>query len=253
MFEPIKERSIYYPFLPTSSTDALEVAAHIRDARLYVPYIDTANNDLVYEIQLTSITSESITFTWTATPYGESQPAHSGTITALVVHGIDASPATLQQLGSNYVLVDATFDAQTLSESTALASLRLHPDCFVFQQSAPILYVQPRTALTTDGSATLGPVSPLSGPIIRVEDGYNVTVSGDGSTILLTGLKGGGAGLVPATSTTFADIASAPPEVLTQGLRSINGIDGNVTLAGYTQVIGVTGGTIEVLFKVGDE
>ena len=149
--------------------------------------------------------------------YGESGVWY--VMTVPVVTDVDAR-TKLSMLGSSYVLTNGTVTSGAL-----LASMDIHPDCLVFTQEAPTLTLETQTGAVTFGSS------------LKLTDGYNTTVTDTGDGVLITGIEGGGLGRLPTDRMKEGMC----------GLRSINGIEGAVSLSGYNQTT-IAGGTITLEF-----
>lgn len=148
-----------------------------------------------------------------------------------VVSPVDATDATIGKLGGNYILTDGAVPA---ASEEALGALQIHPDCFVFAVEAPVLCIQL--------AGTAGKQEYQFGSTISFIDGYNVAVAASATGVLFTGVTGGGKGLAPIDSVKEGEC----------GLRSINGLEGNVTVAGYSQTT-TSGGTITLAFSTWNE
>lgn len=220
MFNSIKDRSVYYPFLPSDVAGVLPLVQHIRDLRIAW---NVSSFQEFGAITATAISASQITFT----------AGTASTINVPIYHGVDVYPST-----ESYMLVDTGYttylQANEQSVTYILNALRPHPDCFFFYQEAPVLSLQTRDQLTTSGTAAPQQEVVLNGSVLNFSDGYNVSVGWTGG-ILLTGLEGGGLGAVPVSPSPFADGSGALTYVYEKGLRSINGKDGSVTLTGYSE------------------
>lgn len=232
MFEPIKDRAIAYPFLPNLATEVRELAATVRDLRILITKEQWAFNKTLV---LTTI-QENLAIFAIAVVGNDGTPdlQAATTIEVPITSGVDTIPT-----GESYMLVDSAFSAIAASTtSAALETLRVCPDCFMFTETAPRISMVARTHLTTSDTATCS-IKQL-GSTIKLQNGYNIAVSGDGTHIRWTAQEGGGIGRIPAGSDVFDNITSMP-YVQERGLRSINGLTGNVSITGYS-TLSITNG-----------
>lgn len=224
MIEAIKDLSVSYPFLPGSTVpDELK---HIKDARIIFElpaktYERQAVNAQQFYASLISIADSGAIFQVVCIPFGIDEQ-----VTVPVTVGLFNTPG-----GNSYVLVDEPV--------TYTGSHILHPDCLLFFQKSPKLSVRERRAVTS--SDTAGFTNSYSfGREIAFSNGNNVSVSGNDTTIILTGGEGNGLGIWMESP--WIDINSSTLRAAA-GLRTINGKQGNVLIAGSSSVsIEGTGG-----------
>lgn len=224
MIESIKDLAVCYPFLPGSTVpDALK---HIKDARIVFElpaktYKRDYINSQQFYAELVSISASDAVFRVVCVPFDIDEQ-----VTVPVTVGLFNSPGT-----NNYVLVD---EAVTYN-----GTHRLHPDCLLFFQKAPKLHVRERRAVTSNDTAGFTATYDF-GPEITFSDGNNVNVSGNDTTVILTGGEGNGLGIWMTSP--WIDISSSTLRAAA-GLRTINGKQGNVLIAGSSSVsIEGTGG-----------
>lgn len=132
---------------------------------------------------------------------------------------------------------------------------RIHPSCLVFQQAAPLLKIEgttsglPPVIIQMDDDDTVSPYM-LDTDLfqyddtLELENGHNVEVSGNSSAIVFMAAAGIGRGIFQAKPYTQADNLAGKRGV---GMRSINGLTGNVLMHGDRSVeVDMTGNTVMI-------
>ena len=215
MSNTIRDLIAWYPLLP-SGTAPPDAVSKILDMKIIVclepvdTQYDQVYNSPEFSFQLLSISGGSATVRRVCPLAGE--PAN---MTINVYVGRDACPPS----GESYIVV---------SESVSwTGSAEVHPDCVLFMQRAPVLTFY-ATSLTEafEVAHTACPMLPLS-----FADGHNMQV--EHSSGVLRFISGSGYGLGIFTEPpggTGGVVVDAPAAQISKGLRSINGLTGDVRI-----------------------
>lgn len=235
MSEPIRDLAVWYPLLPSGST-VPELARQILDMRVIVtlPPMDYADNDEGVGIDMcfAELVSAGSAALGVDVTLSDASVVH---VDVPVYIGRDAQPAP----GGSYAVCSA-------SPANQVVSYQIHPDCVLVMQDAPELVFMDRgpvsksdATVQPDGSRTDGKTtspSPAALDPYAFADGCNVSVSVLDGALTFTGTPGGGSGVW--TTSPFVDL-SVLPDTPGKGLRSINGMTGDVILEGSSSV-GIT-------------
>ena len=235
MSEPLRDLSVWYPLLPAGA-EVPELAKQLLDMRVVVklPPMDYPDNDDSVGIDMchAELVSANDAELGVDVTLPDASVVH---VDVPVYIGRDAQPAP----GGSYAVCST-------APASQVAGYRIHPDCVVVMQDAPELVFMDRgpvskadAAAQPDGSRTDGKTtspSPVALDPYVFADGCNVSVSVLDGALTFTGTPGGGAGVW--TTSPFVDL-SVLPNTPGKGLRSINGMTGDVILEGSSSV-GIT-------------
>jgi len=213
--------SVYYPFLPGETREP--AILNILDAHILVrpPAGDNIGcpcGDNVV-ITLGSITASTVTFLVTIGEY-----EHISTATAAIY--TDPSTACGSE---NWVLVKQIPGTPDLRTITGV--WRLHPSCLTIIQQPPLFRVVPYGNISIAGTGTSYAIKTLTdGSMLSIHNGYNISVSRTGNTVTLLAASGAGRG-----SYSYLPFSEFSGKTITQGrgLRSINGVTGDIQLLSY--------------------
>ena len=226
----LRDLSVWYPLLP--GVDAASgVPKLVLDMRILVllPATNVDEQDS-FNLYMSSLTTTEMTV---------NVVMNANTIDTLTVPcyiGRDSRP----NIGQSYVILDEAVNDSTdpLWED---APLKIHPDCVLFRKARPKLYIHDRGAVSktdnvngVDGRVTPGDMPAYSMSTLSIENGHNIAVEYEDSAIRFTG--GGGAGKGLYTIPPYSDLSTYELEP-SHGLRSINGISGNVQMSGVGDVL----------------
>lgn len=232
MSEPIRDLAAWYPLLPSGST-VPALAKQILDMRVVVtlPPMDYSDNDdgVGIDMCFAELVSAGSSALGVDVTLADGYVIH---LDVPVYVGRDAQPVP----GGSYAICSSAPSSQTVS-------YQIHPDCVLVMQDAPELVFMNRGPVNkvdalvypngdrADGK-TGDPTQVSLDPYV-FDDGYNISVSVLDGALAFTGAPGGGAGVW--TTSPFADLAVMPYKP-GAGLRSINGMTGDVILEGSSSV-----------------
>ena len=213
----------YYPFT-SPSEDAMQKAVQqlVLDARLYVTLPASFTEPpqigewLTAELTGVETTATDANFTFTIECQSLSQPI---TIELSGVDYRDPVPA------GSFVLINK--DLLSAGMSLPISGLPLHPSCLVIWQETPVIQLRTTTSMASDGSRATSVVSLTDGAKFR--SGYNVSAGVRNGTLYFRGYAGGGIGRYSLSP--WSDISELYPK-RARGLRSINGLYGDVVITG---------------------
>ena len=231
MLNDLKDMYIMYPFLPVESPpEWFKQIKYMRLTWLFgarKPVSQTMNGDFMVAM-VTGVSQERLTIHMVC-PYYDMDSE------------VDIS-IVRDSIPTNASYAYAVGDLPTI---TGL-NYRIHPACFVLNQSFPgILFEvpsggsQPSMQVAYDGEDITQTMTgtevydiSLARPL-PFENGNNVEVSGSSDSIVFTGAPGAGKGSTWSTAPISAD---SLPDYQGKGLRSINGMHGNVIFQGDRSV-----------------
>ena len=270
-------RDIRERFPLIADENGLEAAPWLRlwlptvlDARVSVrlPARDLDAFDVSFRLRLLAVSPTDAEFGMDGIELSDS------TVHVPVYVGRDAVEASRYSGTASWLKVDSSY-LDMVSDRTVLpvaADICLHPDCLDLTQLRPAIYVLPRSytemaddidpqypagAMDISGSECVlelpAGVASSAVPVIAVADGKNTSAEGDtgSGTVSITGGAGLGLGMIDRTE--WADGEETEREETFTGLRSVNGLSGDVSIEGRGAVSVVAGDDGRLIIRANGE
>lgn len=246
MDNSIRDMAVWYPLVPDALHTAVpDFVKHVLDMKVYVRLYA---EDLVQQTDGMNIDMLDAWLTGTTTVTVSRTGASPVVVSLQVFTGRDSRP----QAGTSYIVMDESVQFYG-------GPYKVHPDCFVFLQDAPVIQLMARGGvMSTDGrpmegggriNGAVGDPVPVPSAELAFASGYNVQADYLDGTLSFDGMSGYGAGVYDTPPYVDVSAYSTRPG---KGLRSINGVTGDVSIeAGSVLDVddAVSGDTITITLK----
>lgn len=272
MANTVRDIREQYPFMASQSAFAEEpwlstALQRLLDARVVVHIAagELGTEDDDFRLKLISLSSAEAVFALEGLPHAKNR-----TINVPVYCGRDNLSVSVYGASESWIIAETAFCSESMSTHTLDAQVYLHPDCIVLEQDKPRLMLLSRAYGTMDSDEAPGMQWLLDvdedidlpdnlygqapSEVIAFVDGHNTEVTSTSGVITITGAAGAGLGAVAPSS--YADASELSDAGTFTGLRTINGISGQVGIVGGGAVSvdnAVVNGQVKITVRANEE